>query len=120
MTDMARLREGRVGGQFWSVWIEGTYKGDEAIRMTIEQIDIVTRLIKAYPNDLALASTADDIERIHKSGRDCVAHRGRRRTPDRRIAGRASAILPARRALHDLDPQPDHGVGGQRHRRAEV
>ena len=69
MTDMARLREGRVGGQFWSVWIDGTYKGDEAIRMTIEQIDIVTRLIKAYPNDLALASTADDIERIHKIGR---------------------------------------------------
>ena len=61
MTDMARLRQGRVGGQFWSVWIPGTYTGDEAIRMTIEQIDIVTRLVKAYPTDLELAFTAHDM-----------------------------------------------------------
>jgi membrane dipeptidase len=69
MTDMARLRQGRVGGQFWSVWIPGTYTGDEAIRMTLEQIDIVARLAKAYPDDLELAFTADDMERAHKRGR---------------------------------------------------
>jgi len=69
MTDMARLRTGRVGGQFWSVWIEGTVKGDEAIRQTLEQIDIVSRLIRAYPKDLEQAYTADDIVRIHKAGR---------------------------------------------------
>ena len=69
MTDMARLRAGRVGGQFWSVWIEGTVTGDEAIRETLEQIDIVSRLIRAYPRDLEQAYTADDIIRIHKSGR---------------------------------------------------
>ena len=69
MTDMARLREGRVGGQFWSVYIDGTVNGDEAIRQTIEQIDIVDRLIKAYPQDLERARTADDIVRIHKAGR---------------------------------------------------
>jgi membrane dipeptidase len=68
MTDMARLREGRVGGQFWSVWINGTIKGDEAIRKTIEQIDIVTRLAKAYPNDIQLAFTADEMERAHRRG----------------------------------------------------
>ena len=69
MTDIARLRAGRVGGQFWSVWIPGTITGDEAIRRTLEQIDIVTRLLKAYPRDLELASTADDVIRIHKQGR---------------------------------------------------
>ena len=69
MTDMARLRQGRVGGQFWSVYIDGTVVGDEAIRQTIEQIDIVDRLIAAYPRDLELARTADDIVRIHKAGR---------------------------------------------------
>ena len=40
MTDIARLRAGRVGGQFWSVYISGTVTGVEAIRQTIEQIDI--------------------------------------------------------------------------------
>jgi membrane dipeptidase len=69
MTDMARLHEGRVGGQFWSVYIDGTITGDAAIRETIEQIDIVDRMIHAYPNDLERASTADDIVRIHKSGK---------------------------------------------------
>ena len=69
MTDMARLRQGRVGGQFWSVYISGTVTGDEAIRQTIEQIDIVDRLIAAYPRDLERAFTAADIVRIHKAGR---------------------------------------------------
>jgi membrane dipeptidase len=69
MTDMARLHTGRVGGQFWSVYIDGTITGDTAIRRTLEQIDIVDRLIAAYPRDLEAARTADDIVRIHRSGK---------------------------------------------------
>jgi membrane dipeptidase len=69
MTDMARLHAGRVGAQFWSVYIPSEVTGDTAIRDTIEQIDIVKRMVKAYPNDLALAGTADDIVRIHQSGK---------------------------------------------------
>ena len=69
MTDMARLHAGRVGAQFWSVYIDGTFKGDEAIRKTIEQIDIVDRMIASYPNDLERALTATDVVRIHKAGR---------------------------------------------------
>jgi membrane dipeptidase len=69
MTDMERLHQGRVGAQFWSVYIPSEVTGDSAIRATIEQIDIVKRLVKAYPNDLELARTADDIVRIHKSGK---------------------------------------------------
>lgn len=69
MTDMARLHSGRVGAQFWSVYIDGAITGDEAIRKTIEQIDIVERMIAAYPRDLEQAYTADDVVRIHKAGR---------------------------------------------------
>jgi membrane dipeptidase len=69
MTDMARLHTGRVGGQFWSVYIDGTITGDAAIRRTLEQIDIVDRMIAAYPGDLELARTADDIVRIHRTGK---------------------------------------------------
>jgi membrane dipeptidase len=69
MTDMARLHEGRVGAQFWSVYIPSEVTGDAAIRETLEQIDVVKRLVGAYPGDLALALTADNIVRIHKSGR---------------------------------------------------
>src|SRR5215212_9331724 len=57
MTDIARLRRGRVGGQFWSVYINGAITGDAAIRETIEEIDAVRRMIDAYPNDLERAQT---------------------------------------------------------------
>ena len=69
MTDMARLRQGRVGGQFWSVYIDGSITGDAAIRETLQQIDIVRRMVAAYPRDLEMAATADDVVRIHKAGR---------------------------------------------------
>jgi len=69
MTDMARLHEGRLGAQFWSVYIPSEVTGDHAIRDTLEEIDTVKRFVAAYPDDLALARTADDIVRIHKTGK---------------------------------------------------
>lgn len=69
MTDIARLRQGRVGRQFWCVWIDGKITGDEAIRRRLQQIDVVYRLIAAHPRDLELAKTAGDVVRIHKAGR---------------------------------------------------
>ena len=69
MTDMARLHQGRVGGQFWSVYIDGNITGDAAIRETIQQIDIVRRMVAAYPDDLEMAATADDVVRIHRKGK---------------------------------------------------
>ena len=69
MTDMARLHQGRVGAQFWSVYIDASHHGDEAIRETLQEIDVVDRLVRAYPNDLELAYTADDIVRIHRAGK---------------------------------------------------
>lgn len=69
MTDMERLRAGRVGGQFWSVYITGTITGDEAIRTTLEQIDTAHRIIAAYPGTLRFARTADEMEAAHRAGR---------------------------------------------------
>jgi membrane dipeptidase len=68
-TDIGRLRQGRVGGQFWSVYVPASLKGADAVQATLEQIDVVHRLDAAYPETFALALTADDITRIHKSGR---------------------------------------------------
>jgi membrane dipeptidase len=67
MTDIPRLRAGHVGAQFWSVWIPVTASGFEAVQMTLEQIDIVKRMARQYPGDFAMAYSAADIRRIHKS-----------------------------------------------------
>lgn len=69
MTDIPRMRAGHVGGQFWSVWIPVSVKGPDAIAMTIEQIDLVKRMVAAYPESLALALTAEDVVRDEKAGR---------------------------------------------------
>ncbi|WP_343345388.1 dipeptidase [Sphingomicrobium sp. XHP0239] len=69
MTDLARMREGQVGAQMWSVYINAGITGDEAIRTTIEQIDIVDRMIEAYPDQLAWATTANAVEQAFRAGR---------------------------------------------------
>ena len=68
-TDLPRMKQGGMGAQFWSVWIPNEMKGDEAIRVTLEEIDIVHRMVERYPARLEMASTAADIRRIEKAGK---------------------------------------------------
>jgi microsomal dipeptidase-like Zn-dependent dipeptidase len=68
-TDIPRLRKGRVGGQFWSVWIPADTTGPRAVEVTLEQIDIVRRAIAANPTALVLATNAADIRRIQRRGK---------------------------------------------------
>src|SRR5271168_994117 len=67
MTDIPRLRAGKVGGQFWSVWVPGNTVGPEAVQSTLEQIDLVKRMVAQYPKDFEMAYTAADVRRIHKA-----------------------------------------------------
>jgi len=66
-TDIAMLRKGMVGGQFWSVYVSANLPGLE--QETLQQIDLVKNIVARYPNDFALARTAADVRRIHASGR---------------------------------------------------
>jgi membrane dipeptidase len=67
MTDIARLKAGGVGGQFWSVYVAAD---DPApVTSTLEQIDIVHRMMRKYPAAFELALTVGDIERIFKQGK---------------------------------------------------
>jgi membrane dipeptidase len=68
-TDIARLRRGMVGGQFWSVWVSPALPGPEQVKQTLEQIALVHSIVERYPETFALARTAADVRRIHKSGR---------------------------------------------------
>ncbi|MFO1240109.1 MAG: dipeptidase [Sphingomonadaceae bacterium] len=68
-TDLARLRKGMVGGQFWSVWVSTDQSEVSAVREVTEQIDVVERLVAAYPKDLMLAKSADDIEAAFRQHR---------------------------------------------------
>ena len=68
-TDIPRLREGRVGAQWWSVYVSAAVPENEAVKQTLEQIDFVHRMIEKYPDHFELALTADDVERIFADGK---------------------------------------------------
>jgi membrane dipeptidase len=68
-TDIARLRAGGLGAQFWSVYVPATMQGQLAVTATLEQIDIVHRMMRKYPDTFELALTAADIERIFAKGK---------------------------------------------------
>ena len=67
-TDIPRLRAGGVGAQFWSVFVPCN-EGDRAVATTLEQIDATYAMIGRYPDHLAPATTADEVEEAWRSER---------------------------------------------------
>ena len=68
-TDLARLRKGRVGAQFWSVYVSSLLPEPQAVQAALEQIDVTKRLIARYPADLQLATSAAEAERAMRRGK---------------------------------------------------
>jgi membrane dipeptidase len=69
-TDIARLRKGNVGAQFWSAYVpSSTAAKGTAVRMTLEQIDVIHELAVRYPETFEMAYGTDDILRVRKAGR---------------------------------------------------
>jgi membrane dipeptidase len=69
MTDIPRLRQGHVGGQFWSVYVPATLQGDAAVSATLEQVDSVHEMVRRYPNVFTLVRTADEMSKAMAAGR---------------------------------------------------
>lgn len=68
-TDLPRLRRGGVGGQFWSAFVPSTLPRHEAVTRTFEQIDAIRRMAERYSADLALATSADEMEAARAAGK---------------------------------------------------
>jgi membrane dipeptidase len=65
-TDLERLRQGGVGAQFWSVYVPAA---KVAAKAQLEEIDLARRMIEAYPERLAFATSADEVERAMREGK---------------------------------------------------
>jgi len=68
-TDLPRLRAGQVGGQFWVSYIKCDAQGKDAVQLFLEQVDVIHQLVAQFPSDLAMATTAQEIEDAHSSGK---------------------------------------------------
>ncbi|XP_076284134.1 dipeptidase 1 [Lasioglossum baleicum] len=67
-TDLVRLREGIVGGQFWSVYVPCEAQFLDAVQLTLEQIDAIRRLAGRYPRRMRLVTSSKELEKAHKDG----------------------------------------------------
>ena len=68
-TDLARLRSGRVGAQFWSVYVDAKLPEPQAVQATLEQVDVMKRLIARYPAEMQYCETAACVAGAFKSGK---------------------------------------------------
>jgi membrane dipeptidase len=67
--DIPRLRRGRAGAVFFGVYVEHDFPPQLWVTRTLELIDGLQEQVRRNPNDLEMASTADDIVRIHRAGK---------------------------------------------------
>jgi membrane dipeptidase len=67
--DIPRMKEGGLGAIFFSVWIPSKITGPEAVKRAVDQIDAVREQVRKYPSDLALATTAAEVQQAHKRGK---------------------------------------------------
>src|SRR4026209_1206643 len=67
--DIPRLKEGGINAPFFALWVPTYYKGAEAVRRTLDLRDAMQRLFDTHPEQIALALTAADVERITRSQR---------------------------------------------------
>jgi membrane dipeptidase len=69
-TDISRLRQGGVGAQFWAAYVPAeSMKDGTAVKQTLEQIDVIHRMVRSYPDTFEMAYSVDDILRIRKKGK---------------------------------------------------
>jgi membrane dipeptidase len=68
-SDLRRLRQGRVGAQYWSVYVPSNVNEQLAVQQTVEQIDVMRRLAARYPAELMLAENSAELEKAMKAGK---------------------------------------------------
>ena len=62
--DLPRLREGGVHVPFFALWVPSYYRGAEAVRRTLDLRDAMQKVFDKYPDQIEMATSARDIERI--------------------------------------------------------
>jgi membrane dipeptidase len=67
--DIPRMKEGGLGGIFFSIWIPSKITGPEAVKRALVQIDLVREQVRLHPTPLALATTAAEVREARKEGK---------------------------------------------------
>jgi membrane dipeptidase len=72
MLSIPKMRAGRMGGQFFSIWVDVDWPPQDLIHRALDLISTVNEQVARHSETLAAATTADDVVRIHREGRIAV------------------------------------------------
>ncbi|XP_048211244.1 dipeptidase 2-like [Perognathus longimembris pacificus] len=64
-TSLDRLRDGLVGAQFWSAYVPCQTQDQDAVRLTLEQIDLIHRMCANY-SELELVTSVEALKSTQK------------------------------------------------------
>jgi membrane dipeptidase len=67
--DIPRMKEGGLDGIFFSIWMSSKVTGPEAVKRAMDQIDAVREQVRRHPNELVLATTAEEVRAAKKQGK---------------------------------------------------
>lgn len=67
--DFPRLREGGMHAPFFAFWVPVFFRGAEAVRRTLDLRDAMQSVLDTHKDEIELATTAADIQRVVKAGK---------------------------------------------------
>uniref|UniRef100_A0A8C8X7B9 Dipeptidase n=1 Tax=Panthera leo TaxID=9689 RepID=A0A8C8X7B9_PANLE len=68
-TNIPKLRAGFVGGQFWSAYTPCDTQNKDAVKRTLEQIDVIQRMCQMYPETFVCVTNSAGIRQAFREGR---------------------------------------------------
>ncbi len=72
MISIPKMQKGRLGAEFFSIWVVVDWPAQDLIHRALDLIDVVNQQVARHADALELARGADDIVRIHRAGKVAV------------------------------------------------
>jgi len=72
MISIPKMRAGHLGAEFFSIWVDVTWPKQDLIHRALDLIDVTDQQVAKHSDVLGLATTADDIERLHREGKIAI------------------------------------------------
>jgi membrane dipeptidase len=72
MISIPKMRAGHLGAEFFSIWVDVTWPKQDLIHRALDLIDVTCEQVARHADELGLATTADDIERLHREGKIAI------------------------------------------------
>jgi membrane dipeptidase len=72
MISIPKMRAGHLGAEFFSIWVDVDWPKQDLIHRALDLIDVTDQQVARHSDVLGLATTADDVERLHREGKIAV------------------------------------------------